>query len=78
MKNSELSTSNLHVFKRPEIKASPSKSDKPQVDKRPAPASHIDPSVLSFALNNSGLSVQTLAKEANRSGSENEVIIKLH
>lgn len=39
---------------------------------------HIDPAILNYALNNSGLSVQSLANEARGTSSDNEVVVNLH
>ena len=75
--SSNLSTENLPTI---ETKQSVSTAEpKPtQNNAETGPQTHIDPAVLSFALNNSGLSVQTLAKEANRTGDDKEVVINLH
>ena len=76
---SNLSTSGLHAigFSKPKATQTTKKSEPPKESQKQT-ATHIDPSVLSFALNNSGLSVQTLANEANKPNTDNEVVINLH
>ena len=71
VQQSNLSTSNMHNIS--SVKSLP-KIESPDIKQ---PAKHIDPSLLSFALHNSGLSVQTLANEANKTMGDNEVVVKI-
>lgn len=76
---SNLSTSSLHTISASRLVQTPKQPEtnklKSQSIKQP---SHLDPSVLNFALNNTGLSVQTLANEANKPNPDKEIVVKLH
>ncbi len=72
--SSDLSISRMHrISKTPGVLKNPAqpKTEQPK-------ANHIDPAILNFALNNNGLSVESLAHEAKSASSNDEVVINLH
>ncbi|MGH7234583.1 MAG: PrgI family protein, partial [Candidatus Saccharimonadales bacterium] len=69
----DLSTSRLHRISE-EREVPKTKNHEAQPEK----TNHIDPAILNFALNNNGLSVQSLAHEANLASSNDEVVVNLH
>jgi hypothetical protein len=70
---SNLARSNLHTIATHSA-AQHKVNSKPKTDQTPP----IDHAKLNFALNNPGLSIQTLAKEARTTNDNNEVVINLH